>query len=186
MSDFKKGMKVVVGEDPHYYYGNAWCSTAKKIPNNAVKPGDVLEIEYVEYDGSLSLVGVDRYLDGSCVTPLDESAQEEGALKFDSDKPDPTLVPPKAIMAIAKAMGFGASKYGAGNFKQEPRLSRERLLGSVLRHILADLDGEQLDSESGLRHIYHAAAGLAMLLDDPREHDEVPRAGENQQEGDGG
>jgi hypothetical protein len=97
------------------------------------------------------------------------SSTQVGAVKHDGDKPDLTLVPRKAVVAIARALMFGADKYGRNNFRQEPRLSKNRLLASTLRHLFADLDGEALDPESGLPHLYHAIAALSMLLDGEEE-----------------
>lgn len=89
----------------------------------------------------------------------------DGPVKHDAGKPDPTLVPPKMILAVAKVMGFGAEKYGRDNYRKEPRLDPMRLKAALLRHVLADLDGAVLDEESGLPHLHHAAAALAMLID---------------------
>ena len=41
--------------------------------------------------------------------------------------------------------------------------SNKQLLAAVLRHTLAELDGEGFDPESGFRHSAHAMASLAMI-----------------------
>jgi hypothetical protein len=92
---------------------------------------------------------------------------QEGALKFDSDKPDLTLVSYHGMAAIARAMMYGVGKYGRDNYRKDPRLGRVRLLAAALRHIaLACVPGKELDDDSGLPHTYHAAAALCMLHDE--------------------
>lgn len=90
--------------------------------------------------------------------------------KFDCNKPDLTLVPRGMVVAIARALGFGVGKYGRDTYREPPLVERERYLAAVLRHIFADLDGERLDPESGLPHLFHAAGALAMLLSRKDEH----------------
>lgn len=87
-------------------------------------------------------------------------AKPKSALKFDSGKPDLALVPRASVEAIARAMMFGAEKYGRDNW----RLGFDdntRVLAAALRHIFAYVDGERTDPESGLSHLDHALAGLS-------------------------
>jgi hypothetical protein len=81
--------------------------------------------------------------------------------KFDKGKPRISLVPSVAVTGCAAAMTFGADKYGAHNYKGGIEWSR--LYDANQRHLLAILDGEMNDPESGLPHIDHALANLAML-----------------------
>jgi hypothetical protein len=90
--------------------------------------------------------------------------------KHDCNKPDLTLVPRGMVVAIARALEFGAGKYGRGAYTQPPLVERNRYLAAALRHIFADLDGERFDEESGLPHLFHAAGALAMLLSRKDEH----------------
>lgn len=93
-----------------------------------------------------------------------------GALKFNSGKPQPSLVSARFVESVARALEFGAAKYGRGNYRQDPRQPRHALIDAALRHIGADVDNPHaLDPESGLPHLWHAAASLAMLLDNPAE-----------------
>ena len=39
-------------------------------------------------------------------------------IKYDSAKPKMNLLPPKAILEVAKVLTFGAEKYGAENWKE--------------------------------------------------------------------
>lgn len=95
--------------------------------------------------------------------------------KFDSEKPELYLLPPKALLEIGKVLSFGASKYAPDNWKKVPNLEN-RYTSAALRHILADMAGEVQDSETGLDHLAHAMCCLLFIL----EH---RLNGKNQKEG---
>ena len=85
-------------------------------------------------------------------------------IKYDSEKPKMNLLPPKAIVEVAKVLTFGAEKYGAENWKELEDL-QNRYLAGALRHIFAHMDGEQLDPETGLSHMAHALCCLLFKLE---------------------
>ena len=87
---------------------------------------------------------------------------KEGGTKFDSDKPDLSLIPYAFLVEVAKALMYGEKKYGRYNF--EKGFPVHRLLSAALRHVWAYINGEDNDPESGLSHIAHAGASLAMLV----------------------
>lgn len=85
-------------------------------------------------------------------------------IKADAGKIRPTLVPPKAIKAIATVRTYGAAKYGdAENWRAvEP----ERYRDALFRHWLAYLENPQaVDNESGLPHMWHVLCNAAFLCD---------------------
>jgi hypothetical protein len=84
-----------------------------------------------------------------------------GGIKYDSGKPRISLIPKEALEGTAKALTFGANKYNAHNFKKGIQYSR--LVDAAMRHIIAWVNGEDNDPESGLSHIDHALASLSML-----------------------
>ena len=88
-----------------------------------------------------------------------------GAKKFDDDKLRLDLVPVAIKAAIARALGFGAKKYGRLNYRSGDGLEWTRIYGAFMRHVEAYHEGEELDPESGLCHLDHAAACLAMWKD---------------------
>lgn len=90
-----------------------------------------------------------------------EASFVEGS-KHDQGKADLSLVPLIAIESEARALGFGEKKYGRYNYTNGFEVSR--LTSAALRHLLAYNGGETFDPESGLHHIGHARANLAMLL----------------------
>jgi hypothetical protein len=75
-----------------------------------------------------------------------------------------TLVPPSAIIAMAEAMGNGADKYGPFNWRDQPVQVRT-YIEAALRHLFAFLDGQWAAEDTGISHLAHAMAGLAILND---------------------
>ncbi len=85
-------------------------------------------------------------------------------VKYDSGKPMPRLLPPSALLAIARVLTFGAKKYSPDNWKHV-KGAKERYLDAMMRHILAYNSGEINDPESGENHLAHAGCCLMFLLD---------------------
>lgn len=79
-------------------------------------------------------------------------------------KPPMSLVPPSALVLIALAMEDGAIKRSAYNWR-ETQVSTMQLLDKVLRHVYKFLDGQDIDEESGLSELAHAAADIMVLID---------------------
>lgn len=91
---------------------------------------------------------------------------EEKGTKFDKDpmlKPRIGLVPLRAMWEIGKVMTDGAKKYSEFNWKGGLKYSR--LYDAALRHIIQFIEGEDVDPESGLHHLGHAACCITMLLE---------------------
>jgi hypothetical protein len=80
--------------------------------------------------------------------------------KFDYGKPPISWIPVSAIRGEAYGYLYGGKKYGRNNFKGG--IAHTRLLDGVLRHILAIVDGEDIDPESGIPHVYLARCGLGI------------------------
>ena len=74
------------------------------------------------------------------------------------------LIPPKAELALANVLTFGAEKYGAWSWSQIDYLER-RYMAATMRHINAHRAGEVLDQESGQPHLAHAMCCLAFLIE---------------------
>lgn len=88
---------------------------------------------------------------------------EDKGKKYDGGKPMVQLLSPIAMTEIAKVMTFGATKYGANNWREG--IAWTRVVGAVLRHIFAWLGGQDLDPETGISHLAHASCGLMFLLE---------------------
>jgi len=63
----------------------------------------------------------------------------------------------------------GERKYGRHNFRKGIQTSR--LVAAALRHVFAYSDGETNAADSGVHHLGHARACLAMILQ--LEHDDT-------------
>ena len=74
------------------------------------------------------------------------------------------LVPPTAIAHMAMAFADGATKYQAFNWRVEP-ISASVYYGAARRHIDAWWEGEDYAPDSGVHHLAHAMACMAMILD---------------------
>jgi len=85
------------------------------------------------------------------------------ALKYDDEKPDMSMLPASAKIGIARAFMDGERKYGRYNYLKG--MDWTKLLSAVDRHVTAFTDGEDLASDSKLNHLYHAGAGIMMLIE---------------------
>jgi hypothetical protein len=83
--------------------------------------------------------------------------------KKDTGKPMVSLVEPKFILGMAEILTFGAKKYGVDNWKDARGDDIRRITDALLRHTLAYVDGEMLDSETGLSHTYSIACNAMFL-----------------------
>jgi len=89
--------------------------------------------------------------------PAPEESKGSG-LKYDADKLRLDLIPPEIIQMLGEVFTYGGKKYGEGNW--EKGLSEDRLIGAARRHELAFAKGEEIDQDSGLPHLAHAAWNL--------------------------
>ena len=98
-------------------------------------------------------------------------------VKYDGEKPMMQLLPPNALVEVAKVLTFGAKKYSPGNWKYVDNL-QERYTGAALRHIFAIMAGENTDDDSGLHHLAHAICCLLFKLEDEIEKGKSERSRE--------
>lgn len=72
---------------------------------------------------------------------------------------------PMAVMDDwARVHKHGADKYGIRNWRKDAILM-STYKGAILRHLRDWSDGEDLDPDSGINHLYHIMACCAVLLD---------------------
>ena len=83
---------------------------------------------------------------------------------FGLKKPSMSSVPPTALLHLMKAFADGRAKYGLMNWR-EKTVSSTIYYDAAFRHMLAWYDGERLADDSGVHHIGHAMACLAIILD---------------------
>jgi hypothetical protein len=72
------------------------------------------------------------------------------------------FVDPNALLDVARVAGFGAKKYAKFNYTKGFDWSLS--YNALLRHVLQFLAGEDIDPESGLPHLAHAAWQCLCLL----------------------
>jgi hypothetical protein len=84
-----------------------------------------------------------------------------------------SVVPPASIICEAEAMHYGAFEaprkdgkkgYGPYNWRDDP-VEMMIYIDAALRHLLALVDGEELDRDSGKPHLGHAKACLGIIAD---------------------
>ena len=84
------------------------------------------------------------------------------AVKYDGGKPRFDLIPAEPLVEVAKVFTMGAAKYGDRNW--EMGMEWSRVFSAMQRHLWAFWAGENLDQESGLHHLAHAAFGCLALI----------------------
>jgi len=89
------------------------------------------------------------------------SQGEEGGQRDDDGKPRHDLIAPEMLDGVAAVLAFGAKKYGERDW--EKGLSWGGTLASTMRHLMAWMQREELDEESGLPHLDHAACNIMFL-----------------------
>ena len=80
--------------------------------------------------------------------------------KTDTGKDRLDLLPYAGLASAAKAFEYGLKQYGHNNYQNAK--SYRPFLAAAARHLAKKLDGEDLDSDSGLDHISHSLACLLM------------------------
>ncbi len=81
--------------------------------------------------------------------------------KNDEDKIRTDLYSFQAFLKTCKILTFGAKKYGDNNWKKG--INFNRVLGAILRHLIAWWLDEDNDKETGENHLHHAACELMFL-----------------------
>ena len=79
-------------------------------------------------------------------------------------KPPLSSIPPVGLMHLGQAMENGRQKYGRMNWR-EKKVTSSIYYDAAMRHLLAWWDGEERAQDSGVHHLGHAMACLAILLD---------------------
>ena len=84
-----------------------------------------------------------------------------GGRKDDEGKLRLELVDPYIFEGLASVFQHGAEKYGEGNWKKG--FVKTRLIGALLRHVVAYQKGERVDPDSGLHPMLQAAANALII-----------------------
>lgn len=84
--------------------------------------------------------------------------------RFGVKKPPMHLVPPSSKIYLSQGFKDGADKYGPYNWR-ENSVAASVYVGAAQRHLDQWWDGEELAEDSGVHHLAHAMACLAILID---------------------
>jgi len=79
-------------------------------------------------------------------------------------KPGLSVVPCTALYAMAAAHMDGAYKYGAHNWRKDG-VSARTYYDAAMRHLTAWWEGEDIAPDSGVDHLGHVMACMAILID---------------------
>lgn len=120
---------------------------------NGIQYRDVACLNHVEESFSIRADHQIREMDGT--NPKDLI----GVKKVSISK-----LPAVAILHASHAMMNGAEKFGAYNWRSK-KVQAEIYIDAALRHITAWNEREEKASDSGVHHLGHAMACLAILLD---------------------
>lgn len=85
-------------------------------------------------------------------------------IKYDSEKPDYSLIPPNALDDVVKVLTYGAQKYDRNNWQKLENLD-DRYFAAAQRHLWALKKGETHDSETKVHHAAHAICCMMFLLE---------------------
>lgn len=83
---------------------------------------------------------------------------------FGAAKPSVSNIPAPALFMLGIVMALGAKKYGPLNWRTDP-VSYSTYFNGMMRHAMSAWDGEDIDPESGVLHMAHAAANCMILID---------------------
>ena len=99
---------------------------------------------------------------GTAGYPDNNPKTSHGAKKIPLD-----LVPPSARHYLAQAFKDGADKYGPYNWRDKA-ISSSVYYAAANRHLDAWWDGEDFAKDSGVHHLAHAMACIALVLESMR------------------
>lgn len=87
----------------------------------------------------------------------------EQMIRYNEGKLPLSLVPASLIRGVAEILAFGAKKYAPNNWRKGG--SWTKTYESCMRHLLDWNEGIDLDKESQLDHLKHAACNIAFLIE---------------------
>jgi len=100
----------------------------------------------------------------------DKNSEILGNGHDDSGKISYALVPLETLKGISKVLEFGATKYAPNSWRDVPagvdgKTNLTRNLDSAMRHLISFLrENEEVDEETNLSHLYHAATRLLFSI----------------------
>jgi hypothetical protein len=91
----------------------------------------------------------------------EEINPQRQALRYNQGKLKWSLVDFKSLEGLVEVLEYGANKYAPDNWKKG--MPVKEVAESLMRHLFAFLDGEDVDPESGCRHISHVMCNAMFI-----------------------
>ena len=92
----------------------------------------------------------------------------ETQVKLDQGKLRYDLIPFHALDEVAKVLTYGVNKYPKPEqnwFVNSTKDDLKRYRAAILRHMSRVMQGEEIDEESGLRHLAQIATNCLFLIE---------------------
>lgn len=99
------------------------------------------------------------------------NTEVSGGLKYDQEKVRLELLSSSWVNGVGAVLTYGAKKYASHNWRKGIQISR--LLGACLRHVFSFLNGQDVDPETGISHLYHASCCLMFASELMQTHPEL-------------
>ena len=93
----------------------------------------------------------------------------ETALRYNEGKPKINQIPMDFLAELGEVYEMGAKKYARDNWKHVDD-AETRYLAAAFRHLSAYAQGNEVDDETGLSHLAHAACCLLFLQSLTKKH----------------
>lgn len=94
-----------------------------------------------------------------------------GSLRFNEGKAEVSQLDPRFVLELANLMTKSAKKYGKYNWAKGQEYHTP--FDSCQRHLLKWIAGEDLDEESGMSHLMHAAANIMIMWTSQQKNDKA-------------
>jgi hypothetical protein len=147
------------------------CTTCQQMIEKGVvhrcNVPSVQEVQFAHMRQGLQNVATTVATEGSAIRTSGMAASVTGGLRDNKGKPRLSLVPSELEAAVAeviwKSSDRAGGKYPLQNWRKG--LPWSEVAESAIRHLKKFAqEGEDLDHETGLSHLAHAACNLAFLL----------------------
>ena len=92
---------------------------------------------------------------------LSDRDKQEQALRYNQGKLQWSLVDFDSLEGLVRVLEHGAAKYAPDNWKKGMPVTQ--VSESLMRHLFAFLRGEDVDPESGCRHLSHVMCNTMFL-----------------------
>ena len=92
---------------------------------------------------------------------LSDRDKQEQALRYNQGKLQWSIVDFDSLEGLVRVLEYGAAKYAPDNWKKGMPVTQ--VSESLMRHLFAFLRGEDVDPESGCRHISHVMCNTMFL-----------------------